>query len=433
MFLQIPTISPEDISQRNRPAFEQALAFLRANFPLVHEQLETEIVSELSLVIRWPGANSDLKPVLMMAHYDVVPVEGQEWSKDPFAGEVDGDFIYGRGAVDDKSSVMALLEATELGLKNGFKPQRDLYFVFGHDEEVGGTQGAQVVAQTFKDRGLEFEFILDEGGIITEGSKLGIPRNVALIGIAEKGYSDLELAITGTPGHSSMPPSSTTIGRLAQAIRKVESHPFPASVDGVFSQTLEALIPHASLFQKWALSNLWLTAPLVESKLAKNSTTNAFIRTAQSVTMIKGGTKANVLPAEAKANVNLRLLPGDRAEWAKQRISTLLTELPEVEVRQANPEFVNEASAVSSTESMGYSLISAAISKLDSSVVPIPYLVLGATDSRHYRELSPNTYRFLFASLFAEEVSRLHGIDERIRRKDYQRAIQFYATLIHNL
>lgn len=246
LFLQIPTISPEDISQRNRPAFEQALAFLRANFPLVHEQLETEIVSELSLVIRWPGANSDLKPVLMMAHYDVVPVEGQEWSKDPFAGEVDGDFIYGRGAVDDKSSVMALLEATELGLKNGFKPQRDLYFVFGHDEEVGGTQGAQVVAQTFKDRGLEFEFILDEGGIITEGSKLGIPRNVALIGIAEKGYSDLELAITGTPGHSSMPPSSTTIGRLAQAIRKVESHPFPASVDGVFSQTLEALIPHAS-------------------------------------------------------------------------------------------------------------------------------------------------------------------------------------------
>ncbi|MCB0386887.1 MAG: M20/M25/M40 family metallo-hydrolase, partial [Bdellovibrionales bacterium] len=384
-------------------------------FPRVHNQLQVELISELSLVLRWPGLDPALKPVLMMAHYDVVPVEGQEWTKEPFGGAVEGDFIYGRGAVDDKSSVMGLLEAAEVALKNGFKPKRDLYFVFGHDEEVGGTEGAQVVAEVFKQRGLEFEFILDEGGIITEGSKLGIPRNVALIGIAEKGYSDLELTITGTPGHSSMPPESTTIGRLARAIRKVEGHPFPASLDGVFSQTLEALIPHASLFQKWALSNLWLTAPLVESKLAQNPTTNAFIRTAQSVTMIKGGTKANVLPAEAKANLNLRLLPGDRAEWAKKRVSRLVAEYPEIEVRQANPGFVNEASAVSPTRSQGYELISAAIVKLDPSIVPIPYLVLGATDSRHYRDLSPNIYRFLFASLFADEVSRLHGIDERIR------------------
>ena len=431
-FLKIPTVSPEDPTSRDETAFLRALSFLKNTYPLTHKQLHQKTHNQLSLVFHWPGQQAELKPVLLMAHYDVVPVENQNWSKDPFGGEMDHEFIFGRGAVDDKSSVIALFEAIEMALKNHWQPQRSLYLVIGHDEEVGGNEGAVVIAESFRKAGLEFEFILDEGGIITNGSRLGIPEEVALIGIAEKGYANIEVLAKGTPGHSSMPGPTTAIGRLAKALHKVEENPFPPAITGAFQKTLEGLVPHASPFQKWALSNLWLTSALVTSKMAKHQATNAFIRTSQAITMIEGGSKENVLPAEAQANINLRLLPGDTGFWALQRLTKLLAD-QEVQVRRSASSIYAEASAISPTNSLGYQLIEQAIRSQRPELVPIPYLLTGATDSRHFKDLSPNIYRFLFASLYDKETSYLHGVDERIRRKDFIDGINFYTTLIQNL
>ncbi len=307
-------------------------------------------------MIHWPGKKTNLNPVLFVAHYDVVPVEGQKWTKDPFGGEIDKNFIYGRGSVDDKSSVIALLEATELALKNHWQPERSLYYVIGHDEEVGGLRGAQSIAKAFQDQGLKFDFILDEGGIITNGSKLGIQNDVALIGIAQKGYSDLELIARAQAGHSSMPESSTAIGQLANGIQTIEATPFPASITGVFQKTLESLIPYASPFQKWVLSNLWLTSSLIEARMKKSPATNAFIRTSQAFTVIQGGSKANVLPSEARANLNLRLLPGESLDGVKQRIKKIVSP-HNIEVLQNHLKDATEASSVSPIDSDQYQLI----------------------------------------------------------------------------
>lgn len=432
-FLKIPTISTDHPAERNDESFKQAVEFLSTTYPVAHEKLGIKMQAGFTLVGHWPGQDPSLKPVLLMAHYDVVPVTNQNWSRNPFGGEIDEDFIYGRGAIDDKSSVLGILEAVEMAIKQGFQPQRGIYLVLGHNEEVGGEGGAKQVAADFKSSNLEFEFVLDEGGIVTEGSKLGISKNVALIGIAEKGYMDLELVAKGVPGHSSMPGPETAIGRLARAIHRIETNPFPTRFDGsVFAMTLESLIPYAPFVQKWAASNLWLSAPLITAKMSRNQATNAFLRTAQSFTLTQGGTKANVLPAEARANLNLRLLPGDTLDWAESRVRQLVEDL-EVEVKQANPPLSLNASPISPTEAFGFRLIGQAIRTLDPSIVPIPYLVLGATDSRHFRDLSPNIYRFLFASMFADEISWIHGVDERIRRSDYQRAVRFYSTLLQNL
>src|SRR6185436_9509798 len=285
---------------------------LARSFPRVHAQLQHELVGEHSLVFTWPGRRPDLPPVLLMGHQDVVPVEDERaWTKPPFAGLVEGGFIWGRGTLDDKQAVLGILEACEALLGEGFTPARTVYLAFGHDEEASGLRGARRIAERFAARGTRFAFVLDEGGFYTEGTRPGLTVPAALIGTAEKGYLSLELSAEGEPGHSSRPPQEMAIGILARALERLQAQPFPARLEGAPRDMLVTLAPRLPFGQRVALANLWLVSPVVTHGLTGEPSSAAMVRTTTALTIVEGGHKENVLPGRARAVVNFRLLPGD--------------------------------------------------------------------------------------------------------------------------
>lgn len=287
--------------------------FLRDSFPLTHQTLSLKTFDH-SLLYHWDSQN-DCPPQLLLAHQDVVPVSSPEqWQHPPFAGVVDDDFVWGRGALDDKGSLMAILEATEALLQNGQTPACDVYLAFGHDEEIGGREGAVKIAAWLEQQGLRFGLILDEGGMMLPGSTLGLDRPVALMGIAEKGYMTVELQAEAEPGHSSRPPERTAIGDLAAAINHLQTHPRPASLSLPTRQMLEQVAPHQSFDKRLVFANLWLFEPLIIRQLEGKPETNALVRTTMSPTLLEAGVKENVLPATASATLNFRLAPGETRE-----------------------------------------------------------------------------------------------------------------------
>ena len=305
--IQFETISYMNPAERNPEVFKGFHKFLATSYPQLHANLELEMVNELSLLYRWKGSDASLKPILFMAHQDVVPVDVEtidRWAYEPFSGAINEGIIWGRGAIDIKSGIMGVLEAVEYLLTKGFAPKRDIYLAFGHDEEIGGNQGAAKISKLLKDRNLDFKFILDEGGSIVGGGVIpGVDSPVALIGIAEKGYVSLELVATAVGGHSSMPPKNSALGVIAKALVALEENPFPSNMT-YSSKLFESIGPIMGGSQKLVFANMWLTEPLVEKILSRSKTTNATIRTTTAVTMAKGSSKDNILPSEASAIVN---------------------------------------------------------------------------------------------------------------------------------
>ncbi|MEX0582719.1 MAG: M20/M25/M40 family metallo-hydrolase, partial [Sneathiella sp.] len=311
--VRIKTIS---VSRNSPPAtseFDRLHLLINSSFPLVNEKLKREVVSNHSLLYIWEGSDPTLPPILLMGHMDVVPVEpGTEgdWQEEPFSGVIKDGIIWGRGTLDDKLSVFAILEAAELQLAAGFIPKRTLYFAFGHDEEIGGEMGAGKIAALLKSRGVNLAFTLDEGMVIVQGLMPGIDTPIAFIALAEKGYLTLQLTATTEGGHSSIPPRTTAIGKLARAITRIEENRLPAALNAPASDMFDTLSPHMSLPLKAIISNRWLLDPLLVSELGKGGATNAMVRTTTAVTIAEGGTKDNVLPSQASATINFRLLPG---------------------------------------------------------------------------------------------------------------------------
>ena len=270
--------------------FDKLHALLRERFPLAHEKLTREVVGGHSLLFTWKGSDAALPPVALMAHQDVVPIApGTEalWQKPPFSGVVEGGFVWGRGTLDDKSNVITQLEALEMLLKAGVQPKRTIYFVFGHDEEVGGANGVVKIVEMLKQRGVKLAWVLDEGLAVTEGVMPGLKQPVALIGLAEKGSVSLELTAKAAPGHSSMPPGpgEGAIGRLAQALARLDKQPLPGGIQGAAAEMFASVAPELPFGQRLALSNLWLTQPLVERLLSKGAATNAMMRTTTAMTI----------------------------------------------------------------------------------------------------------------------------------------------------
>ncbi len=432
--LKFQTISNQDPSLFNAEAFSAMQEYLAHTFPLLFSSLDKEIVNQHSLLFKWQGKNTILKPVLLLAHQDVVPVPDENlssWTHPPFAGVIDDKYIWGRGSLDDKSSLVAIFEAVTYLLKDGFQPERTIYLAFGHDEEVGGAQGAVKIAELLTSRNIELAFVLDEGGLISDGLLSGIEPAVALVGIAEKGYVSLELSINQEGGHSSMPPKHTAIGLLSQAIVNIEKHPMPA--DSSQSMMLfKKIAPYMSFSKRMIFANTWLTKPLIEQQLGNNKLTNAMIRTTTATTIINAGVKENVLPVSAKAIVNFRILPGDSVESIKQHIITVINN-PLIKVSET--KVGREASKVSDPNAESFKLLTQTIHQSNGSgknIVVAPYLVMGGTDSRNFENLSNNIYRFLFNYAGPDDVKRIHSIDERISIDNYVKVIRFYYQLIKN-
>ncbi len=369
-----------------------------------------------------------------MGHMDVVPVEpGTEgqWTQPPFEGRNADGYVWGRGALDDKASVVGLLEAVEQLLREGYQPRRTIYLAFGHDEEQGGPAGAPAIAALLGTRHVELEYVLDEGGAITDGILRGMSRPVAVLGTAEKGFVSVELTVAGTGGHSSAPPPQTAIGILSAAVGRLEAQQMPAQLKGVTEQMFAYVGPEMNFLPRVLLANMWLTRPLVVRQLQAAPHTNALLRTTTAATIFEGGVKDNVLPSRARAVVNFRILPGDTVAGVLEHVRrTIADERVQVEVLKTTT--VSEPSPVSGTDTPGYRVIERTIRELFPTVVVTPALVIGATDARHYTKLSPNVYRFLPAWLRPADLERIHGTNERISVENLAQFVKFYRQLIRN-
>jgi carboxypeptidase PM20D1 len=360
---------------------------------------------------------------MLMAHQDVVPVDEGDWQHPPFAGEIADGVLWGRGVLDDKGALFAILEAVELLLAEGFTPERTLYIFFGHDEELGGPDGAVRAGELLESRGLDLAWVLDEGGFIISREGTG---PIALVGIAEKGSVTYTLSLDEPGGHSSVPPRHTAIGTLAEAITRLEASPMPGGIDGLTEESLLAMAPQLPFGVRAALANLWLFGPLVEAVMAGNPALDAMQRTTTAVTMVSGGVKSNVLPSHAEATVNFRIRPGDTAQSIREHIRKAIDN-DDIEIRKGAHR---EASPVSPTDSEAFAFLSRTIREIFPEAAVAPYTVVGGTDARSFYRVTPNVYRFNPFRVEIGATSLVHGTDERMEIAKLGDAIRFYARLI---
>ncbi|HEY6929907.1 MAG TPA: M20 family peptidase [Thermoanaerobaculia bacterium] len=428
--IRIPTISePEDALDAN---FAEIQAYLERTFPRVHSTLQRETIGPRGVLYTWRGVASDLPPIVLMGHLDVVPVQpGTEgaWKHAAFSGDLADGFIWGRGALDDKVSVLGILEGVEALIARRFAPRRTVLLAFGCDEEIGGAAGAARIAEVIQQKGIRPWLVIDEGGLIATGIVPGVQGPVALVGIAEKGFMSVELSAQGAGGHSSMPPPHTSVGVVARAVSRLEQHRFPGRLEGVISNFFDYVGPEMPFGMRFFFANRWLFGPVIERKLEASPETDAAIRTTTAATMFEGSPKDNVLPARARAVVNFRILPGDDSRSVLEHVRRVVAD-PAVTVKSL--EEVNEPSSVSSTDSPGWIALQRTIHQVFPDAVVAPYLVLGATDARYYSSLSSSVYRFLPVRLTSSDLARLHGTDERISAAAYSEAVQFYGQLLRN-
>jgi carboxypeptidase PM20D1 len=425
------TVSQEVPTDAGDAEFKKLHAYLAQQFPLLHASLRREAVGH-SLLYTWAGTDPKALPIAILAHQDVVPIaSGTEktWAVDPFGGVIQDGFVWGRGTLDDKGNIVAQMEAIELLLASGFKPRQTIYLALGHDEEIGGMQGNQAVVALLVSRGVKLDFVLDEGMVITEGVFPGLAQPLALIGLAEKGGVSLGLSYDGKPGHSSMPTVPSAIGSMAQALAKLEARQMPGGIQGVAAQMFAVLAPEMPWLNRVLLSNLWLTAPLVQAQLEKSAAANAMLRTTTALTIVNGGNKANVLPGHVDATVNFRLLPGDTIAGVHEHVAKVVGN----EAIQIKLGDGREASPISPSHAAGYQMIAKTVRQLFPGVIVAPGLVIAGTDSRLYTPLTDNIYRFSPMRFKSDDLARLHGTNERIPIANYVEVIQFYHQLLRNL
>ncbi|WP_228825077.1 M20/M25/M40 family metallo-hydrolase [Nocardia farcinica] len=407
--------------------FVRLAAHLEACFPRVHAELELERFGH-SRLYRWPGVEPERVSAILLAHQDVVPA-GDGWTHPPFAGVVDDGFIWGRGAIDDKSRVLAILEAVEAALAAGVRPRHTVYLAFGHDEEVFGDAGAVLMARRLRDAGVRAELLLDEGGVITEGVADGVSTPVASIMVGEKGYATVRLSVRETGGHSSMPGRQTAVGRIARAVARVQDRPLPLRLTPVIADMLARLRTVMPPARRMLLGAAGVAGPVITRVMAARPQTEALVRTTIAPTVIRGGVKANVLPQHAEALVNFRILPGDSVDGVLAHCRRVIRD------RGVTVELVGMASEPSRTERPGpaFDLVARLARQVVPGVAVTSGLVPGATDSRHYDGLAATRCNFAPIVLSEADLATIHGTDERISRVNYARLIEFNRRLIGEL
>lgn len=415
----------------DRTQFEQFHTWLRDRYPAFHAAARLETVGELSLLYTWEGSDPGQPPIILLAHQDVVPAPDDtraSWQVDPFGGVIRDDHVWGRGSIDDKGSLIAILEAAESLAVQGKHPVRTIIFAFGHDEEIGGDGGAVLMAQRLQERGVRGWFVLDEGMAALERHPLtGGPA--AMIGISERGSGTMRVRAVGQPGHSSMPPPETAVSLVSEAVVRIHDMPIDRSLEGGPALAMmRALAPELSLTNRMAVSNEWLFAPLLRQRMAGDPAAQALLGTTIAPTMLAGGVRPNVLPGEATAMINFRIHPRDSAEDLLRRARQQVADLEGVTVDWAEP--AREASGVSSTTSTSYALIAGLSHAILPDAPVAPGLVLAGTDSRHYADVAENVYRFQPILLNTEDLERPHGLNERISIVNFERMIRFYTGLM---
>ncbi len=428
--LTFRTESTED-GQDHAVEFEKLHDYFRQAYPLIFSKLEYTPIGRYGMLFKWQGRDAALKPALYMAHQDVVPIApGTEaaWQQPPYSGAISNGYVWGRGALDDKVSLAALFEALSTLIQNEYVPRRTTYFYFGDDEEIGGKTAVKA-SEYFASRGIHFEYVIDEGGVITSGLIPNISKPVALIGVTEKAILNLKLSVDTVGGHSSLPTAYLAIGEMSQAISNILAHPPASDIVGPTRMFLETMVPYQSFMFKACVANLWLCKPLLIRRLSDNPLMAAMMHTTQAPTIFNAGIKTNVLPYHAEAIVNFRLAPFNSAESIISHVKSAINN-QDIHVDRIDQ---SQPSLVSSTTGIGYQLLTSDLkAAYNNDIVVLPFVMTGGTDSRHFTAIADNVYRFLPVVVTQSDMVRFHGTNERYGTDAFIRMIRFYYAALSN-
>lgn len=432
--LTYKTISDRDAEKMDFAEFEKFHFFLERSYPLTHERLEREKVARASLIYRWKGRDSSLDPIALIAHQDVVPISKGtlgDWTYPPFDGYDDGEFIWGRGALDMKNHLIGVMESVETLLEDGFIPERDVYLCFGHDEEVmsSGDSGAKTIVKTLASRGIKLDCVLDEGGAMLPVNIKGIiNKRLAGVGLGEKGHADFKVTVNAKGGHSAQPPKHSALGNLAQVIRRLENNQFKSELTPMMRSLFDKIGRNASYPVRIVACNLWLFKPLVLAIMKKIPPAACMIRTTTAVTQAEGSPAPNVLPQKASITANFRIMPGMTVEDVESHIRKVAGKDVEVElIKGQNP------SNLSPTDSRAFKAIDEICRAMNKDNIVAPFLVMGGTDARNYEAICDNVYRYSPFTVNTSLLLTCHGTNERIPVSSLEDAAAFFKRYIKKL
>lgn len=414
-------------------AFEKFISFLNTAHPEVNAKLARKEFGQHALLYEWKGTNSGAPAIILMSHYDVVPIEDVEqakWSEPPFSGNVKGNYIWGRGALDDKSGVIGILEAVEHLLKSGYQPKQTIYLAFGADEETGGLHGNFLIAEYLINKGKKIAYVLDEGLPINQGIIPGVNRPVATVGVAEKGYVSIRLVSKVESGHASIPGRTNSIVSLSKILIDMQENKLPIHWDPVLNKMFHDLLPTMTFPYRLIFANLWLTRPLVIHNFLKKPTTHAIIATTETPTIIRAGIADNVVPSSAEAIVNFRLISGYTTDDVLAYVIRLVHN-DNVSVSLYGNMNRDPISAAD-LDSADFQMLKQTIQKVFPGVVTTPSIMVAGTDSRYYAPLTHNIFRFYPWLATTDDIKEIHGINERISVGNFLKSIFFYEELIKN-
>ena len=427
--VRFKTITPykydESMPSPYEKYFEQFRASLPKLYPQLHEHCTFEKVGHGGLLFHWKGKSSD-KPSVFMSHYDVVPAEDDKWQKPPFSGERENGEIWGRGTLDTKGTLCAALQAAETLIGQGFTPEQDIYFAFGGDEE-NLSEDAPAIVELLKSRGVRPALVLDEGGAVVENVFPGVKGEIALIGTGEKGRLNVRYSVSGMGGHASAPPVQTPVSVLARTVIKVESHPFKGYVCEPVKHMFDTLGRYSTFAYKLIFANLWCFKGLFTWICKKSAgELNALVRTTNAFTQMQGSPASNVIPPSASVGANMRLISPDTEK-------TVLAKLKDV-VKDDKVTISStlgvDPSPFSSMNNEGYERVRSAIGAIWPQAIISPYLMIAASDSRHFCKISDAVFRFSAMKMSSADRKRIHGHDERIREDQFLEAVMFYHKII---
>ena len=427
------TLSSGDPRPGQEGPWLELQAWLEETYPAFHAAADKETVpGGYTVLYTWEGSDASLDPILLMAHQDVVPVnigtEG-DWTGAPFAGEIIDGYVYGRGAMDDKGSLVGLMEALDALARDGFAPRRTILLQLGHDEEVSGS-GAEAGIALLKSRRISPVMALDEGFMVVEDNPV-TGGTLGLIGVAEKGYLTIRLTALAEGGHSSAPPRDSATVRLSRALVALDENQMAADLSKApTSDMIRVVSQEMGFVNRMAIANQWLLGGLVESGFAASPQGNAMIRTTTAPTMLVGSAKENVLAQRATAMVNFRVHPNNTVEEVLQHVRDVTADIEGIEIELGGDGIASEPSPVSSTQNRAYGVLAAVAAEISGGAPSTPALVIGATDARYASAITKDVYRFAPSVVGPADLAGFHGTNERLSVENMGRLARSYAQII---